>query len=114
MQIIQSRRHFLANAVAAGAAGLLGTTARAQAEPPPETTTIRIALPGAACNGPLAMVEELLREEGFTDVERKPSTTTSWNMLPDGEVDIDMMSWSDFLPLVDSEGPVTVLSGIHA
>ena len=113
MQVIQGRRRFLAGAAAAGAAGLLGATTGTRAEPPPETTRIRIALPSAACNGPLAMAEELLREEGFADIERKPSTITSWNMLPDGEVDIDMMSWSDFLPLVDAGRPVTVLSGIH-
>ena len=42
MQIIQNRRSFLAGAASAGAAGLLGTTTPARAEPPPETTTIRL------------------------------------------------------------------------
>lgn len=114
MQIIQNRRRFMVGLSAVGAAGLAGVPTSLHAEPPPETTTIRLALPGAACNGPLAIVEELLREEGFANIERKPSTTTSWNLLPDGDVDIDMMSWSDFLPLVDAGRPLTVLSGIHA
>lgn len=114
MLIMQDRRRFLAGAAAAGVAGLVGNPTRAWAEPPPETTTIHIAQPGAACNGPLAVIEDLLHEEGFVEVRRLPSSTTAWNLLPDGEVDIDMMSWSDFLPLVDAGRPVTVLSGIHA
>ena len=38
MQIIQSRRHFLAGTAAVGAAGFIGTSTEAWAEPPPETT----------------------------------------------------------------------------
>ena len=43
MQIIQSRRDFLAGLSAAGAAGVLGGRASLADEAPPETTTIRIA-----------------------------------------------------------------------
>ena len=42
MQIIQNRRHFLAGLSAAAAAGLVGCRHRLCAEPPPETTTIRL------------------------------------------------------------------------
>ena len=42
MQIIQNRRHFLAGAAAAGAAGLIGSPTQASAEAPPETTTVRL------------------------------------------------------------------------
>ncbi len=42
MQIIQNRRHFLAGAAAAGAAGLMGASTPAWAEPPPETTSVRL------------------------------------------------------------------------
>ena len=114
MQIMQNRRRFIAGLSAAGATSMVGWPSSLHAEPPPETTTIHIAQPGAACNGPLAAIEDLLHEEGFVEVRRLPSSTTAWNLLPDGEVDIDMMSWSDFLPLVDAGRPVTVLSGIHA
>ena len=41
MQIIQNRRTFLAGLSAAGAAGLIGTSKPAWAEPPPETTKVR-------------------------------------------------------------------------
>ena len=51
MQIIQNRRRFLAGAAAAGAAGLIGTTTPARAEPPPETTSVRLPrwIDGAYC-----------------------------------------------------------------
>ena len=42
MQIIQNRRRFLAGVAAAGAAGLIGVATPAWAEPPPETTTVRL------------------------------------------------------------------------
>ena len=42
MQIIQSRRDFLASLSAAGAAGVLGARASLADEGPPETTTIRL------------------------------------------------------------------------
>ena len=42
MQILQSRRDFLASLSAAGAAGVLGTRASLADEGPPETTTIRL------------------------------------------------------------------------
>ena len=43
MQIIQSRRDFLATLSAAGAAGVLGARTSLADEGPPETTTIRLA-----------------------------------------------------------------------
>ena len=43
MQIIQSRRDFLASLSAAGAAGVLGARASLADEGPPETTTIRLS-----------------------------------------------------------------------
>ncbi len=51
MQIIQNRRHFLAGLTAAGAAGLIGISKPAWAEPPPETTSVRLPryIGGAYC-----------------------------------------------------------------
>ena len=70
MQIIQNRRRFLAGAAAAGAAGLLGTATPARAEPPPETTSVRLPryIGSAYCWAGLYLAEEMLRAEGFTDV----------------------------------------------
>src|SRR5262252_9906658 len=67
---IQSRRRFLTDAAVAGAAGFGGfdTWGRAlAAEPPPEITTIRLEKDLVTCIAPQA-AEELLRDEGFTDI----------------------------------------------
>src|SRR5262245_41680906 len=42
MQIMQSRRRFLASASLVGAAGLVGAPRSLHAEPPPETTSVRL------------------------------------------------------------------------
>ncbi|CAH2395781.1 ABC transporter substrate-binding protein [Mesorhizobium ventifaucium] len=113
MKIIQNRRTFLTGLSAAGSAGLFKVPSIAAGEPPPETTTIRLPMPSAACLAPLSLAEELLHEEGFTDVRYVPSSMTAAAMVPDGVVDLDMQSWSDYLPLVDAGRPLTVLAGIQ-
>ena len=69
MQIIQSRRCFLAGLSAAGAASLVGVHQSLAAEPPPETTTVRLAKIKGICIAPQYVAEELLHAEGFTDVQ---------------------------------------------
>ena len=64
-----SRRSFIAKASALGAASVLGLPRPAVAEPPPETTTIRIVnAAGFICVAPQFVAQELLRLEGFTDI----------------------------------------------
>ncbi|MFB9982449.1 ABC transporter substrate-binding protein [Mesorhizobium kowhaii] len=114
MKIIQNRRTFLAGLSAAGSAGLFKVQPSiAEGEPPPETTTIRLGKPSAACLAPLAIAEGFLHEEGFSEVRYLPQPMTGAAMLTDGDVDFDMQSWSDFLPLVDAGQPVTVLGGVQ-
>ena len=55
---------------AAGTASLIGLRPIASdAEPPPETTRIRLARVPTICRAPQYMTEELLHGEGFTDVQ---------------------------------------------
>src|ERR1700759_3051814 len=76
MPIAQSRRHLLTNIAVAGAAGFAGLGAAGfyggrklvAAEPPPEITTIRFEKDGATCLAP-QVFQELLRAEGFTDIQ---------------------------------------------
>ncbi len=114
MLMLQNRRRFLTSMSLAGAAGLTGLSRSvASAEPPPETTTIRLPAFPAACIAPLYLAEELLHEEGFTEVRYVPTGMTGAAMLADGDYDFDMHSWADYLTLADAGRPVTVLSGIH-
>src|SRR5919197_4651630 len=65
-----SRRRFLGGVTLAGTAGLLGWHPRpVAAEPPPETTRLRLIHIPSTCVAPQLIAEELLRAEGFTDVQ---------------------------------------------
>jgi NitT/TauT family transport system substrate-binding protein len=61
MQIIQSRRDFLASLSAASAASLLGAQASLADEGPPETSTIKLAYYSNNCLAPLLVAEDLIR-----------------------------------------------------
>src|SRR4030095_4698423 len=60
----------------AGTAGLLGwPPGHASGEPPPETTRLRIAHFPSLCGAPQFIVGELLKAEGFSDIEYVKTTT---------------------------------------
>src|SRR5215467_8709829 len=70
-----NRRTFLRRTALAGTVGLGLTRWRprhAFAEPPPETTTIRLFQQPLACFAPLFVAEPLLLAEGFRRVEYVP------------------------------------------
>jgi NitT/TauT family transport system substrate-binding protein len=117
MQIIQNRRRFLAGAVAAGAAGLVCAPTPAQAEPPPETTAVRIPIyPKIAdCLAPIFISQELLRAEGLTDVTYVSTGTgpDSSDWFEHGEVDFDWNYPVAQIRSIDKGVPVTVLAGLH-
>jgi hypothetical protein len=69
MSATHSRRDFLFHASAVGVASLFGLPRFAHAEPPPEVGTIRIVRTPALCFAPQFLAEELLRLEGFSEVE---------------------------------------------
>jgi NitT/TauT family transport system substrate-binding protein len=75
---MQNRRHFLRTGFSMAAAGLAGAAALAGArrtladEAPPETTSLRLGQYPASCLAPLYILDELLHEEGFTDVRYVP------------------------------------------
>ena len=95
MHIIQNRRTFLAGLAAAGAAGLIGAPSSARAEPPPETTTVRLPRyfdDDGGCWAALYIAGELLSAEGFTDVQYVQGDLSVDNSmwLAGGETDFDL------------------------
>ena len=64
-----TRRTFLNGLTCVGTTGLLGLQpGLVAAEPPPETTRIRLVQVPSICQAPTYVAEELLRSEGFTEV----------------------------------------------
>ncbi len=87
-----SRREFLSTAALAGTGAILGLRSEAMAaEPPPETTRIRlVSIPGV-CVAPQYVAEELLGGEGFTDVQYvKLQLGELYKAFASGAVDISM------------------------
>jgi NitT/TauT family transport system substrate-binding protein len=110
-----SRREFLGGLTLAGTAGLVDLRpAHAAAEPPPETTRLRVFHSLSLCLAPQYVAEELLHGEGFTDVQFVPYRPKGfYPALGSGEADIG----GDFAPEIviqlDKGLPIVVLGGIH-
>jgi NitT/TauT family transport system substrate-binding protein len=125
MAIAQSRRRFLTNVAFAGAAGLGGTAVvglgngrkSIAAEPPPETTTLRLAEWPVTCGAQQWVAPELLYAEGFTDVEYYTwgQKTQHWppEVLLSGEADISVSFIPTDLIGIDAGEPLVWLAGSH-
>jgi NitT/TauT family transport system substrate-binding protein len=117
MQIIQSRRDFLASLSAAGAASIIDARALFANEAPPETTTVRMAkfFP-AGCDIPVYFADGLLRTEGFTDVRfvAGESGTDSSEWIAQGELDFDWNYPAIHLASIEAGVPIKVLAGMHS
>jgi NitT/TauT family transport system substrate-binding protein len=109
-----SRREFLGGLTMATAVGLTMTPEPAAAEPPPETKRIRIAKVPAICLAQLYLAEELLRGEGFTDVQyvemALPEIASS---VVKGSVDLSAETVTDLVMELDGGGPIVIVSGLH-
>jgi NitT/TauT family transport system substrate-binding protein len=116
MRIIQSRRDFLAAVSSATAAGLFGIRSSLADEPPPETTSLRIARTLGICSAPQYIAGDLLRAEGFTDITyvRTPGGLTVPEMVGRGEIDFASTFAATVVYHLDAGVPVTVLSGLHS
>ena len=112
-----SRREFLGGLVLAGAAGFLGLKPESlAAEPPPETTTLRLVqAPTSICEAPQYVAEELLRSEGFTEVQyvKKGEISGIESALASGEANISMNFAAPIIIRLDAEDPIVILAGDH-
>ncbi|CAN7700702.1 ABC transporter substrate-binding protein [Mesorhizobium amorphae] len=115
MQIIQSRRHFLAGLSAAGTASLVGVQQSLPAEPPPETTSVRLAKIRGICIAPQYVAEELLHAEGFTEVRYVMTETAAGqsDAVASGQVDFTLNFAAPLVVTMDAGGPIAVLAGVH-
>jgi NitT/TauT family transport system substrate-binding protein len=116
MPSIQSRRDFLACLSAAGAAGLLGARGSLADEGPPETTTIRLSFTTSICFAPLDVAEQLLRAEGFTDVQyvKAAGGFSAPQMIGSGEVDFGASFAGTVVYQLDAGLPITAVGGLHS
>ena len=111
-----SRREFLGRLTLAGAAGCLGVHPRpVAAEPPPETTQIKLIKIAGICIAPQYVAEELLRGEGFTEVQYVEAVAGAAiaRALASGEAHITLNFTAPFIIRVDAGDPIAVLAGAH-
>jgi NitT/TauT family transport system substrate-binding protein len=110
-----SRRQFLPGLTLAGTAGLLGLQARpVAAEPPPQTTKLRLYHSPSICVAPQYIVGELLKAGGFTDIEYVKMTVAGISKaLASGEVDVCLHFVAPVIIQLDAGDPITVLGGVH-
>ena len=113
-----SRRHFVGGLMLAGTASLLALRPEdVAAEPPPETTRLRFFKAPGICLAPQYVAEELLRAEGFTDVQYLTFPKGAGEVtgrLGAGAIDITQWYVTTFVEEIDKGSPIVFLSGVHA
>ena len=99
-----------------GALGLLGwPPGSASGEPRPETTRLRLYQSPSICVAPQYIVRDLLKTEGFTDIEYVKVTVAGISRaLASGEVDVSLHFVAPAIMRLDAGDPVTLLGGVHA
>ena len=108
-------RRAILTALAAGVIGsAIGARPGFAAEPPPETTRIRLSrYPfDVACVAPMWVAEELLRAEGFTTVEYVPIKGDT-DLLAKGKIDVMFYDAPGLILSVDEGQPLVGLGGMH-
>ena len=104
------------------ACGAIGTAACsaarpgfAAAEPPPETTKLRLLSAAACWAAPQYVAEDLLTAEGFADVRyvRLPRSAPVAEYLAAGKADISLHFVAPAIISVDRGHPVVFLAGVH-
>ena len=126
MPFVQTRRRLLTDLAFVSAAGLGGVGLASlsgsgqlhASEPPPEITTIRLVKVPVTCLAPQYVAAELLRIEGFTDIQYVGLEGDIGKlgvpvMIGRGHVDFSMTFGAPMLIPMDAGEPVTALAGVH-
>jgi NitT/TauT family transport system substrate-binding protein len=117
MSFIQNRRRFLTGLSSAAAAGLFDTSNGLAEEAPLETTRIRLYDWTGLCIAPQFVAEELLKGEGFTDVQYLRDEASGGALpnplLASGAIDINSQFSAPSILRVEAGDPVVFLGGLH-
>src|SRR6266849_3770499 len=114
MRMLKSRRGFVGAASSAAAMAFLGARNAFAQDGPTETTTIRLIKNAGICVAPQYVADELLRAEGFTDIQhvmRSPAVMAE--AIGRGEVDLSLHFAALLIPAIDAGEAITVLAGVH-
>jgi NitT/TauT family transport system substrate-binding protein len=116
MRTTHTRRRFLSTLSAAGAASILAARRSSSQEAPPETGTIRLAKIPGICIAPQYVAEELLRGEGFTNVQyvELSQSVNTYSGFTAGTIDISMAFIAPYIIQLDAGLPLVLLGGVHA
>jgi NitT/TauT family transport system substrate-binding protein len=110
-----SRRRFLQQTSALGAASLFGFPRESLAEPPPEVSRIRLIHAPSICLAPQLLAKEFLLMEGFSDVEYVELKVNKLSgEVASGRADLSQVATPEVIPVIDAGEPVVVLAGVHA
>ena len=111
-----SRREFLGTAAIVGTAALLGLRCESlAAEPPLETTKLKLDQRPSICVAAQYVAEEFFRAEGFTDVQyiKKSGPKDIEPALASGEIDIGLHFAAPNIVRIEAGDPTVILSGAH-
>ena len=115
MQTGQNRCRMLATLSSAAAVALIGSETGSAQQAPPEVTTIRLGKVPGICIAPQYVAEELLKIEGFNDVQyvEVPLDAIHRSVGTD-KIDMSMGFIANYIIEVDSDTPIKLLAGVHA
>ncbi len=110
------RRAFLKGAMVAGTGAVLTPSRARAAEAPPETTRVRLFKFPGICLAPQYIAEDLLRAEGFTDVQYldfPEGVLALYDRLASGAIDFTQWYGVPFIGEIDKGRSVVFLAGVH-
>jgi NitT/TauT family transport system substrate-binding protein len=116
--MLSTRRDFVVAASATATTGLIWSGQRPRAlaqEAPPETTKIKLASSPSLCVAPQFVVDELLADEGFTQIDRMVTESGPQlnEAIASGQVDFAMHFSGPLILLLDRGRKIAILAGVH-
>jgi NitT/TauT family transport system substrate-binding protein len=96
-----------------GAAALAGVRRSLAAEAPPETTSLRLGQYPVSCFAPLYILDDLLHEEGFSDIRYLPLPAPESESIGRGELDFGQDIGPSMIGAIDVGRSVVILAGVH-